>query len=170
MAFISGDSLIINKNYTIEDHISFKNYIIPLSPSITKSILIVSPRALSGDLNCFRIWNYSPYSVILQYRYGDGIDEIYNLFTINSKALVWLEHSSADDNFSVVGFKALNDSRILNQYFLSSHVLTLRRSKRGANTPQRDISLCWIGLKSVREVSSQLTLAQPLVIRGMYKF
>ena len=82
------NSLIINENYTIDDHISFKNYIIPSSPSISKSILIVLPRALSEDLNCFRIWNYSPYSVILQYRYGDGIDEIYNLFTVNSKTLI----------------------------------------------------------------------------------
>ena len=94
MAFISGDALIINKNYTIENHISYKNYIIPSSPSITESILIVLPRALSEEFTCFRIWNYSPFSVILQYRYGDGIDEIYNLFTINSKALVWVEHSS----------------------------------------------------------------------------
>ena len=78
MAFISGDALIMNKNYAIENHISYKNYIILSSPSITKSILIVLPRALSEDLNCFRIWNYSQCSVILQYRYGDGIDEIYN--------------------------------------------------------------------------------------------
>ena len=55
MAFISSDALIINKNYTIENHISFKNYIIPSSPSITKSILIVSSRAFSEDFNCFRI-------------------------------------------------------------------------------------------------------------------
>ena len=114
MAFISGDSLIINKNYIIEDNISFKNYIVPSFSSITESILIVLPKALREDLNCFRIWNYSPYSVILQYRYGDGLDEIYNLFTINSKALVWVEHSSADNNFSVVGSKVLNDSMILN--------------------------------------------------------
>ena len=97
MAFISGDALIINKNYIMEDSGSFENYIIPSSPLITKSILIVLPRALSENLNCFRIWNYSPYSVILQYRYGEGIDEIYNLFTINSKALVWVEHSSMDN-------------------------------------------------------------------------
>ena len=84
MAFISGDALIINKNYIIEDSDSFDNYIIPSSPSITKSILIVLPRALGENLNCFRIWNYSPQSVILQYRYGEGIDEIHNLFTINS--------------------------------------------------------------------------------------
>ena len=38
-------------------------------------------------------------------------------------------------------------------------VLTLRISKWGANTPQRYISLCGIRLRSVREVSSQLTLA-----------
>ena len=114
MAFISGDALIINENYIIEDSGSYKNYIIPSSPSITKSILIVLPRALGEDLNCFRIWNYSPYSVILQYRYGESIDEIYNLFTINSKMLVWVEHSSVDRNFSIVGCKPLNDSMILN--------------------------------------------------------
>ena len=55
MAFISGDALIINKNYTIENHISYKNYIIPSSPSITKSILIVLPRALGEDFDCFHI-------------------------------------------------------------------------------------------------------------------
>ena len=114
MAFISGDALIINKNYTMENHIPYKNYIIPSSPSITKSILIVLPRALGEDFNCFRIWNYSPYSVILQYRYGDGIDEIYNLFTINSKALVWVEHSPVNNNFSIVGSQALNDNMLLN--------------------------------------------------------
>ena len=114
MAFISGDALIINKNYIVEDSVSYENYIIPSSPSITKSILIVLPRALGEDLNCFRIWNYSPYSVILQYRYGDGIDENHNLFTVNSKALIWMEHSSVDNNFSVVGSQALNDSLILN--------------------------------------------------------
>ena len=43
-----------------------------------------------------------------------SIDEIYNLFTINSKVLVWVEHSSVDNNFSVVGSQALNDSLILN--------------------------------------------------------
>ena len=75
---------------------------------------MVLPRALCEDLNCFRIWNYSPYSVILQYRYGEGIDEIYNLFTINSKMLVWVEHTSVDNNFSIIGTKALNDSMILN--------------------------------------------------------
>ena len=114
MAFISGDAPIINKNYTIENHILYKNYIVPSSPLITKNILIVLPRALGEDINCFRIWNYSPYCVILQYRYGEGIDEIYNLFTINSKMLVWVEHSSMNNNFSVVGSQALNDSMILN--------------------------------------------------------
>ena len=114
MAFISGDALIINKNYIIKDSSSYRNYIIPSSPSITESVVIVLPRALAENLNCFRIWNYSPYSVILQYRYGDGIDEIHNLFTINSKALVWVEHSSMDNNFSVVGSRALKDSVILN--------------------------------------------------------
>ena len=63
MAFIFGDSLIINENYIIEDNISFKNYIIPFSPSITKSILIVLPKALREDFNCFCIWNYSPYNI-----------------------------------------------------------------------------------------------------------
>ena len=111
MAFIPGDSLIINKNTIIKDHISFKNHIIPLSASITKSILIVLPRALSGDLN----WNYSPYSVILQYRYVDGIDAIYFLFTINSEASVWVEHSSVDNNFSLIGSNSMNDSMILNR-------------------------------------------------------
>ena len=114
MAFISGDALIINKNYIIENHILYKNYIIPSSSSITENLLIVLPRALSEDFNCFRIWNYSPYSVILQYRYGDGIDEIYNLFTINSKTLIWVEHSSMNNNFSIVGSKTLNDSMIFN--------------------------------------------------------
>ena len=93
MAFISGDALIINKNYIIEDSGFFKNYIIPSSASIANSILIVLPRALGEDSNCFRIWNYSPYSVILQYRYGEGINEIHSLFTINSKLLVWVEHT-----------------------------------------------------------------------------
>ena len=114
MAFISGDSLIINGNYIIEDSGPFENYIIPSSTSITKSILIVSPKAYGEDLKCFRIWNYSPFSVILQYRYGEGIDEIYNLFTINSKMLVWVEHSSVNRNFSIVGCKTLNDSMISN--------------------------------------------------------
>ena len=68
MAFISGDSLIINKNYIIEDNISFENYIVPSSSSITESILIVLPKAFREDLNCFRIWNYSLYGVILQNR------------------------------------------------------------------------------------------------------
>ena len=45
MAFISGDSFIVNKNYIIEDNSYFKNYIIPSSPSITESILIVLPRS-----------------------------------------------------------------------------------------------------------------------------
>ena len=36
MAFISGDALIVNKNFTIENHIPYKNYIIPASPLITK--------------------------------------------------------------------------------------------------------------------------------------
>ena len=114
MASISGDSIIVSKDYVIEDNCPFKNYIIPSSPSITKSILIVLPRAVSENFNCFRIWNYTPYNVILQYRYGDGFDEIYNLFTIKSKALVWLEYSSANNNFAVVGSKELNDSMILN--------------------------------------------------------
>ena len=83
MNIIYGDSLIMNKNYIIEDSGSVKNCIIP-SPSITKSILIVLPIALGEDSNCFRIWNYSPHSVILQYRYGDGINKMYNIFTINS--------------------------------------------------------------------------------------
>ena len=112
MAFISGDSIIVNKNYIIEDNSYFKNYIIPSSPSITESVLVVLPRTLSEDLSCFRIWNYSPYGVILQYRYGDGIDEIHNLFTMNSNTLIWVEHSSVDNNFSIVGSKALNDSMI----------------------------------------------------------
>ena len=43
-----------------------------------------------------------------------GIDEIYNLFTINSKVLVWVEHTSVDSNFSIVSCKTLNDSMILN--------------------------------------------------------
>ena len=114
MAFISGDTLIINKNYTIDNHMSFKNCIIPSSPSITQSILIVLPRIISGDSNCFRIWNYSPFSVILQYRYGDGISDIYNLFTINSKTVVWVEYSSAENDFSIVGSQTLKDSMILN--------------------------------------------------------
>ena len=46
MAFISSDSVIINENYIIEDSGSFENFIIPSSSSITKSILIVLPRAL----------------------------------------------------------------------------------------------------------------------------
>ena len=53
MAFISGDALIINKNYIIEDSGSYENYIIPSSPSITKSILIVLPRALGGRFELF---------------------------------------------------------------------------------------------------------------------
>ena len=36
MAFISGDALIVNKNFTIENHIPYENYIIPASPLITK--------------------------------------------------------------------------------------------------------------------------------------
>ena len=76
--------------------------------------MIVLPRVLSRDLNCFRIWNYTPYSVILQYRYGDEINEIHNLFTIYSKAVVWVEYSSADNTFSIVGSRTLNDSMILN--------------------------------------------------------
>ena len=114
MSFISGDALIINKNYTIKDICIFKNYIIPSSSSITESVLIVLPKVLSEDSNCFRKWNYSPFSVILQYQYGDGIGEIYNLFTINSKALVWVEYSSLNKNFAIVGSKVLNDSMILN--------------------------------------------------------
>ena len=114
MAFISGDALIINKNYTIEDICIFKNYIVPSSPSITESVLIVLPRALGENLNCFRIWKYYPYKVILQYRYGEGIDEIYNLFTINGKVLVWVEHSSMNNNVSIVGSQALIDSLISN--------------------------------------------------------
>ena len=114
MAFISGDALIINKNYIMKDSGSYENYIIPPSPSITKSILIVLPRALGEDLNCFCIWNYSPYSVILQYRYGESIDEIYNLFRINNKMLVWVEHSSLDKKFFIVGCETLNDSMISN--------------------------------------------------------
>ena len=55
MAFISGDALIINKNYIIENHILYKNYIIPSSSSITENLLVVLPRALSEDFNCFRI-------------------------------------------------------------------------------------------------------------------
>ena len=51
--------------------------------------------------------------MVLFYKIGDSIDENYNLFTINSKALVWVEHSSAEINFSVVGSKVLNDSMIL---------------------------------------------------------
>ena len=114
MANILGDSIIVNQNYIIEDNSLFKNYIIPSSPLLTESILMVLPQALREDSNCFRVWNYSPYSVILQYRYGAGIDEIYNLFTIKSMAIVWVEQSPADNNFSVVGSKALNDSMILN--------------------------------------------------------
>ena len=49
----------------------------------------------------------------LQYRYGDGMNKIQNLFTINSKTLIWVEHSSVDSNFSIVGSKALIDSMIL---------------------------------------------------------
>ena len=114
MASISGDSIIVSKDYVIEDNSLFKNYIIPSSPSIAETILIVLPRAVSENFNCFRIWNYTPYNVILQYRYGDGIDEIYNLFTIKSKVLVWLEYSSSNNNFAIVGSKELNDSMILN--------------------------------------------------------
>ena len=73
MASISGDSIILSEDYIIEDNSLFKNYFIPSSTSITISILIVLPRALSENLNCFRIWNCTPFSVILQYRYGDGI-------------------------------------------------------------------------------------------------
>ena len=114
MASLSGDSLIVSKDFIIEDNSRFKNYIFPSSFSITTSILVVLPRSLSEDMNCFRIWNYTPFDVILQYRYGDGINEIYNLFTIKSKALVWVEFSSVDNNFSIVGSKELNDSMILN--------------------------------------------------------
>ena len=113
MASISGDSVIVSKDYIIEDNSLFKNYIIPSSSSMTKSILIVLPRALSENLNCFRIWNYTPSDVILQYRYGE-VDEIYNLFTMKSKALAWVEYSSADNDFSIVGSKELKDSMILN--------------------------------------------------------
>ena len=107
MASLSGDSVIVSKDYTIEDNSLFKNYIIPSSPLITKNILIVLPEALSGDSNCFRVWNYTPFNVILQYRYGKGINKICNLFTIKSKALVWVEYSSADNNFSIVGSKGI---------------------------------------------------------------
>ena len=117
MASISGDSIIVIKDYVIEDNSTFKNYIIPSSPSITKSILMILPRTVSENFNCFRIWNYTPYNVILQYRYGDDFDEIYNLFTIKCKALVWLEYSSLNNNFAVVGSKELNDSMILNKVF-----------------------------------------------------
>ena len=114
MANILGYSIIVNKNHIIEDNSLFKNYIIPSSPSITENILLVLPKALRGDSNCFRVLNYSPYIVFLQYRYGAGIDEIYNLFTIKSIAGVWVEHSSVDNNFSIVVSRALNDSMILN--------------------------------------------------------
>ena len=113
MASISGDSLIVSKDFIIEDNSRFKNYIFPSSYSKTTSIPVVLPRSLSGDMNCFRIWNYTPSDVILQYRYG-GVDEIYNLFTIKSKALAWVEYSSADNNFSIVGSKELNDCMVLN--------------------------------------------------------
>ena len=114
MASLSGDSVIVSEDYIIADNSTFTNYIIPSSFSITQSIMIVLPRVLRGDLNCFRVWNYSPYDVILQYRYGNRINEIYNLFTIKSKALAWVEYSSSDSNFSVVGSDTLKDSMILN--------------------------------------------------------
>ena len=114
MANILGDSIIVKKNYIIEDKSLFKNYIFPSSFSITTSILVVLPRSLSEDMNCFRVWNYTPSDVILQYRFGEDINEINNLFTIKSKALVWVEYSSANNNFSIVGSKELNDSMILN--------------------------------------------------------
>ena len=114
MAVLSGDSIIVSEDYIITDNSTFKNYIIPSAFSITKSILIVLPRVLSENSNCSRVWNYSPYDAILQYRYDEGIDEIYNLFTINSRALIWVEHSSADNNFSIVGSDKLKDSMILN--------------------------------------------------------
>ena len=114
MANILGDSIIINKNYIIDDNSLFENYIIPSSPFITESILMVLPKSLREDSNCFCVWNYSPYSVILQYRYGAGVDEIYILLTIKSMAIIWVEHSSMNNNFSIVGSKALNDSMILN--------------------------------------------------------
>ena len=104
MASLFGDSIIVSKDFVIEDKSLFKNYIFPSSFSITTSILVVLPRSLSEDMNCFRIWNYTPFDVILQFRNGEGIGEIYNLFTIRSKALVWVEYSSADNNFSIVGF------------------------------------------------------------------
>ena len=94
MASISGDSVIVTGDYIIENNSLFKNYIIPSSTLLTKSILIVLPETLNGDSNCFRVWNYSPFDVILQYRYGGGINEIYNLFTIKSKAVIWVEFSS----------------------------------------------------------------------------
>ena len=78
------------------------------------SVLIVLPKVRNEDSNCFRIWNYSHHSVILQYRYGDGIDEIYNLFTMNSKAMVWVEYSSLNKNFAIVGSQTLNEALILN--------------------------------------------------------
>ena len=55
MASLSGDSIIVNKDFIIEDNSFFKNYIIPSSPIISKSILIVLPNTLSGDSNGFRV-------------------------------------------------------------------------------------------------------------------
>ena len=114
MASLSGDSVIVSKDFVIEDNSRFKNYIFPSSFSIAASILVVLPRSLSEDMNCFRVWNYTPFDVILQYRYGEGIEEIYNLFTIKSKFSVWVEYSSGSNNFSIVGSQTLNDSMILN--------------------------------------------------------
>ena len=114
MASLSGDSVIVTKDYIIENNSLLKNYIIPSSTSLTRSILIVLPEALNGESNCFRVWNYSPFDVILQYRHGGGTNKIYNLFTIESKALIWVEYSSLNKNFAIVGSKELKDSMIMN--------------------------------------------------------
>ena len=64
MADILGDSIIVNKNHIIEDNSLVKNYIIPSSPLITESIMMVLLKALRGFklfscVELFSLWCYS---------------------------------------------------------------------------------------------------------------
>ena len=114
MTSINGSSVIVDKmTFVIQDYCSFKNFIIPSSPSINGNVNIVLPRVVDKDSNSFRIINFSMFKIILQSRYSEKIDDICNSFTVNNRTLVNVEFSDETNNFCICGSKKIEDSMVL---------------------------------------------------------
>ena len=115
MAFnISGDSLIIRSSiYAIEENSSYKNYIIPKSPSFTGTYFIILPKSVNKDMMSYRVINNSSNTLILQSRGKENPQDLFNLFTINKKCMITVEFQPDTQSFAIVGSKPLSDIMFL---------------------------------------------------------